>query len=48
MLTWSLGFLVVALLCGYLAFKVVVGTFARIVKLLFLVFLALAVVTLFF
>jgi uncharacterized membrane protein YtjA (UPF0391 family) len=46
MLTYSLIFLIVALLAGVLGFGVIAGTAAMIAKVLFVVFLILFVVSL--
>jgi uncharacterized membrane protein YtjA (UPF0391 family) len=47
MLTWSIIFLIVALIAGILGFGVVSGTAAWIAKVLFVVFLIVFVVSLF-
>jgi uncharacterized membrane protein YtjA (UPF0391 family) len=46
MLSWSITFLVIALVAAVLGFGVIAGTAASIAKLLFLVFLVLFVVSL--
>ena len=44
MLSWSLTFLVLALIAGVLGFGVIAGTAASIAKILFVVFLVLFVI----
>lgn len=46
MLSWSITFLVIALVAAVLGFGVIAGTAASIAKVLFLVFLVLFVVSL--
>lgn len=45
MLSWSLTFLVIALIAGLLGFSVLAGTAAGIAKILFFVFLILLVIS---
>lgn len=48
MLTWTIIFLVLALLAGVLGFSNIAGTFAGIAKVLFIVFLVLVIASFFF
>ncbi len=47
MLSYAIGFLIVAIIAGVLGFGVVAGTAAMIAKVLFFIFLILFVVSLF-
>jgi uncharacterized membrane protein YtjA (UPF0391 family) len=48
MLSWAITFLVIAIMAAVLGFGGIIGTAAGIAKVLFFVFLALFVVSLFF
>ncbi|MGA7296624.1 MAG: DUF1328 domain-containing protein [Rhodanobacteraceae bacterium] len=47
MLSWAIGFFIVAIIAAVLGFGVIAGTAATIAKILFIVFLILFVVALF-
>jgi uncharacterized membrane protein YtjA (UPF0391 family) len=48
MLSWAIGFLVIALIAAFLGFSGVAGTAAGIAQILFVIFLVLFVVSLIF
>ena len=48
MLSWAIGFLIIALIAAFLGFTGVAGTAAGIAQLLFVIFLVLFVVSLIF